>query len=283
MQNSFIVASGHDNVLRYFQYSLGTPIKIHTVEGHQAWIRSLAYNEEFLASGSDDSSLKLWKINEKTSFLQQIHTVHATDTQKAYYWALTFLKPGVVAAGRGQNDHFSIRIWDFEGFQKNLTLYGHRNIVRDLCVVPCENAFISVSEDCTMKVWDLKSYKLRKTVYAHENAINLVVFNKMLGLVATSSSDFTLKIWVLRNLFKCLVVIEVIDKILCLKNFEKFGLIVMGSASGLLQGRNWIDGNIVFSININLGIQSLLCDEENQLIFTAESNGKVSVWQINNQ
>lgn len=273
------MASGHDNCLRYFKYTIGESVSIKTIEGHDAWIRSLAFNQEYLATGSDDSSLKLWKLNGNSQ-LEHVHTIHTNESNKAYYWSLSFIKEGMIAAGRGQNDNFAIRVWDFEGFNKPKILYGHRSIVRKLGILEKENVFISISDDCTMKVWDIDTLDLKKTIYAHEKPINCLATNQKLGIVATWSQDFSLKIWVIRGLYKCVMNIFISDRILVLESFEKFNAIISGTANGLFQGRSWINGELLFTFSIGMEIHSILCDESQDLIFTGDSSGKISVWNL---
>ncbi len=300
MPNSIIVASGHDNSLRYFKFtyqspsipinfhqSLSIPINPHqsplikTIEGHNAWIRSLAFDGEFLASGSDDSTLKIWKLTADDT-LEQVHLVHSSETNKAYYWSLVFIKKGVIAAGRGQNDNFSIRLWDFEGLEKQRALFGHRNIVRSLIVAHKEKALISVSDDASMKIWDLESFELKKTIYAHKKQINCIAFNKKLGLLATTGSDFLIKIWKIEGFYHCLrsIVCSAYEKVLVLGSFDKFGLLFSGSGNGVLRSWNWMDGSVKFTMSLGAEIHSILCNEDENLVFTGDATGKICVWYL---
>ena len=191
----------------------------------------------------------------------------------------------MIAAGRGQNDNFSIRLWDYEGFTKQRVLFGHRNIVRNLKVLKNEGSLISVSDDASMKIWDLENFNLKKTIYAHKKQINCMAYNEKLGLLATAGSDFLIKIWKIEGFYNCLrsfFCSGVFDKILVLESFDKFGLLISGSQSGILKLWNWIDGSTKFTVWIGMEIHSLLCNENENLIFTGDASGKICVWMLMN-
>lgn len=279
MPNSIIVASGHDNYLRYFKY---TPqmsnVSIKTIEGHSAWIRSLASYGNFLASGSDDSALKIWKLSS-TNILEQVHLVNSLEKMKAYYWSLIFINAGVIVAGRGQNDNYSIRLWDFEKYDKPKIILGHRNIVRSLIVIE-EKVLVSISDDGSIKFWCLETFSLKKTILAHRKQINCIVHNKKKRLLATAGSDFLIKIWVTHGFYQSLLVFSQPDKILVLGSIDKLRLLITGSIYGFIKLWDWVDGSLKCNASVGMEIHSLLCKEEDETIFSGDSSGKITVWRV---
>ena len=277
MPNSYIIASGHDNYLRYFKVSANEAINVKSLEAHNAWVRSLTKCNHYLASGSDDSTLKIWKFN-KNEELEQIQVVNSSENSKGYFWSLSYLDNGLIAAGRGQNDSFSIRVWDFENMEKSQACYGHRNIVRSLLVI--DKTLVSASDDGSLKIWNCENFKLIKTVLAHKKAIICMAFNRKLWILATVGNDCLIKFWCLKGLFRCFNSIQVEEKVLTMANFEKFGLLVSGSENGFLRFWDWIDGSNKVWVSIGMEIHSILCNEEEDLIINSDSSGKITVWKI---
>ena len=282
MPNSYIIASGHDNYLRYFKITPTEAINIKSLEAHKAWIRSLARQNDFLASGSDDSTLKLWKFN-KNDQLELSHVVHSSEINKAYFWSLSFLKEGVIAAGRGQNDNWAIRVWDVDGNGHSIVCQGHRSIVRCLLEIESEGVFVSGCEDGSMKIWNIEHFKLMKTIYAHNKVITCMAYNQKFGILATVGNDSLIKFWFLRGIYCCFNSVTSEAKIMAIANFEKLGLFISGCENGVLKVWDWKEGILMAKVSLGIEIHCILCNEEEDLIITSDSLGKITVWKVHEE
>lgn len=90
----------------------------------------------------------------------------------------------------------SIKIWDCYSGQCVLTLTGHDNWIRDICVVNASGKFLlSVSDDKTLRVWDLSLARCVKTYEAHSHFVTTLASSTRSPLVATGSVDQSIKIW----------------------------------------------------------------------------------------
>ena len=145
----------------------------------------------YLISGSNDTSVKLWYLNNgslKATFAG--HTKAVTCVLNA--------RRGIIVSGSA--DH-SVKIWYMHNssllFEFNNTNGGHTDQVSSLVSI---NYYLiaSASWDKTVKVWDLNSYSLKfsfdNTSGGHTGKVNcLSLLNS--GLLASGSSDNSIKVW----------------------------------------------------------------------------------------
>lgn len=193
--------------------------------GHQSKVTSLALlGDVFLASGSQDLTLKIWNLTAAAEFYSfQVNQYNSESVN-----ALAVLKTGQLAAG---TDFSYIYIYDLNGLVKVMSLLsnifslcelesgylasglangmieiwdvmssslisrlgGHMNIVRSLVVL--RNGYLaSGSDDQTVRVWDTELNKHVMTLTGHSgNVVSLIVLSN--GYLASGSRDTTVKIW----------------------------------------------------------------------------------------
>ena len=118
-----------------------------------------------LATGSEDGTVKLWKLNKKRfSF-------------NSYNWSATCVA----------------------------TLQGHSNSVSSVAFHPTAPLLATSSSDDTAKLWqlnyrDLSNSPCVATLEGHSVPVSSVAFHPTAPLLATGSSDNTAKLWKIKNL-----------------------------------------------------------------------------------
>lgn len=193
--------------------------------GHQSKITSLALiGDVFLASGSQDLTLKVWNLTAGAVFysfqvnqynsesvnalaiLKNGQLAAGTDFSYIYIYdlngfvkqitllsnifALCELKSGYLASGLANG---MIEIWDVMNSTQKATLSGHTNSVRSLAVL--RNGYLaSGSDDQTIRIWDTELNKHVMTLTGHSgNVVSLIVLSN--GYLVSGSRDTTVKIW----------------------------------------------------------------------------------------
>ena len=207
--------------------------------GHGSLVSSLAFspNGKILASGSWDSSVKVWNLSNSELIYNlpasswsvlavaispdsktlangngygptiESETVRLWDlgtgklirsiSASAKIRAVTFSLDGKTLISGAEDK--TIKIWNANDGQLLKTLSGHSEIVTSLAVTSNGKNFVSGSFDKTIKLWDLQTGELIRTFSGHSGAVTSVAINPGNKLVVSGSSDKTIKLWDLQT------------------------------------------------------------------------------------
>ena len=156
-----------------------------TLKGHVDCIMCLCkYNEDYLASGSADCTIKIWewKLESQNALIKSIR---GHDT---WVKCLTSLN-GYLLSG---SDDRTIKVWD-SNFDCIKTLKGHKHSIRGLHPIS-DKRFASASFDGNIKIWDISNFSLVQTLTGHKsNAINVILLKD--GKLASCSNDKCIILW----------------------------------------------------------------------------------------
>ncbi len=155
---------------------------------HQKRVNSVSFSpdEQTLASGSFDSTIKLWDV--KTG--QELRTLYGHSNE---VWSVSFSPDGHTLAS-GSLDK-TIKLWDVKTGQKVYTLSGHQWGVESVSFSPDGKTLASASSDRTIKLWDVKTGQELRTFSGHSESVNSVSFSPNGQILATGSLDNTIKLW----------------------------------------------------------------------------------------
>jgi len=153
--------------------------------GHSSWVSSVSFSPDgqMLASGSIDTTIKLWKRNGKL-----LHTLrgHSDGVN-----SVSFSPNGqIIASASGDT---TIKLWSRDG-KLLKTLFGHNDGVNSVAFSPDGQIIVSASRDHTIKLWSLDG-KLLKTFSGHSQSVNSVSFSPQGDIIASGSYDRTIKLW----------------------------------------------------------------------------------------
>ncbi|MEG4396791.1 nSTAND1 domain-containing NTPase [Microcoleus sp. BROC3] len=155
--------------------------------GHSDWINTVSFSPDrkTLASGSRDSTIKLWNVSTG----QLIRTIN--DSKSIV--SVSFSPDGKTLASNSGDK--SIKLWNVATGKEIKTLNGHSNWVRSLSFSPDSKTLASGSDDKSIKLWNVATGKEIKTLNGHSNVVNSVSFSPDGKTLASSSNDKTIKIW----------------------------------------------------------------------------------------
>lgn len=159
-----------------------------TLTGHKNIVYSVAFspNGEVIASGSDDKSIKLWRVEDG----QEIVTL--TGHHNSVY-AVAFSPDGEILASSSHDK--TIRLWRMKDGQVLQILTGHTNSVYAVAFSPDGEMLATSSWDTTIKIWRTKDGQAVRTLAGHKSLVYSVAFSPDGQLIASSSWDKTIKIW----------------------------------------------------------------------------------------
>ena len=175
--------------------SLGIELRdAHTLDlmrflyGHTGSVLSVVFSPDgrTLASGSWDSTIKLWDVS--TGALQRTLT---GDTSAVS--SVAFSPDGRTLASASRDD--TIKLWDVSTGALQRTLPGHTWSVYSVAFSPDGRTLASVSYDHKIKLWDVSTGALQRTLPGHTSAVSSVAFSPDGRTLASGSWDSTIKLW----------------------------------------------------------------------------------------
>ncbi|KAH0603412.1 uncharacterized protein H6S33_007734 [Morchella sextelata] len=150
-------------------------------KGHTDGIMCLQFDDAILATGSYDSTVKIWDIETG----KEIRTLTGHDSGVR---ALMFDDRKLISGSLDKK----LKIWDWRTGKCLSTLPGHTGGV--ICLHFNDNLLASGSVDTTIKIWnfaDKSCYALR----GHKDWVNSVRIDTDSRMVFSASDDQTVRMW----------------------------------------------------------------------------------------
>lgn len=141
-------------------------------------------NGEFIASGSDDKTIKIWH-QKSCQLLYSIKNLRGINV-------VAFSPNGKILAS-GSSDNI-IKFWDVEIGKLISELVGHTGNINTIAFRSDGKVLVSGSSDQTIKLWSVETSQLIKTITGHSDWVRSVT---CLGkkTIISGSADQTIKIW----------------------------------------------------------------------------------------
>jgi WD40 repeat protein/energy-coupling factor transporter ATP-binding protein EcfA2 len=165
--------------------------KIYSFTGHSAAIWGLAFDPqgEFLASSSEDKSVKLWYIHRTAKDPAQTLNEHRLTVR-----SVAFSPDGQLLASA--SDDKTVKLWKRDG-KLLQTLTNHNAPVWNLAFSPDGQTLASVGYDKKIRLWRVAADRLVpfQTLEGHKDFIIGVAFSPDGKWLASASHDKTVKLW----------------------------------------------------------------------------------------
>jgi len=205
-------------------------VLVRTLAGHSDWVQSVAFapNGRWLASGSNDKTVKVWDVS-KGALVGTLHghgyainaiaispdgkwiasggvdgTVRlwalATGRQKGALrglgyaiYAVAFSPDGrrLVAGGKDR----SVFVWDLESGQRQHTLEGHEGDIFTVAISPDGQYLASAGADQKIIVWDLARGERRYELPGHRDSVLSLAFSPDGKFLASGGAAHTIRLW----------------------------------------------------------------------------------------
>ncbi|XP_070570769.1 NACHT domain- and WD repeat-containing protein 1-like isoform X2 [Ptychodera flava] len=184
----FAVTAGQDHVVKVWDTTTG---EIRgNFEGHSKPISCLtiAPDNSTIISGSEDSSVKIWKVDATDKNL--VASIQAHSKQVS---VVKLIRGGTLLLS-GSKDQ-TLKLWDVQT-QVCLQVYrGHQDVIWCLAVTKDEKMMVSGSKDDLLKLWDIDTGECLITYEGHSSWISCVCVTSDGQHVISGSNDKTVKIW----------------------------------------------------------------------------------------
>ncbi|EAR83662.2 WD domain, G-beta repeat protein (macronuclear) [Tetrahymena thermophila SB210] len=247
------------------------------VDGEVVGIYSvLAVNDYLIATGGDDSSIRIWNMDDNKKECIQVLIGHSNSIH-----SLCLLIPSKVIASGSSGENASIKIWNISDGACIKTLKGHTDTISSICKTSNE-LIVSGSYDSTIKVWRWSTGKCEKTLKQHHFAILTVcVIDE--NTIASGSDDCTIMIWDIRKGTMLLDIQGHNSWVQNLTYIKKYNQLVSCSGDGTVRlwNRNG-QQEYIFSDH-NGQVNSVVYIEGKDLLVSVGADQKINIYKLSSR
>ncbi|XP_072168148.1 transducin beta-like protein 3 [Diadema setosum] len=202
-----LISSSKDNTVRVWQMDAATHLVscLAVGAGHTHSVGAVAaarLSSKFCVSGSEDCTLKVWKIPEHASTDEISKPVHmkVSFTEKAHDKDINSvcLSPNDKLLATGSQDKVA-KLWHMEKEVLLGSFRGHRRGIWCVQFSPTDQALATSSADGTIKIWALSDFSCVKTFEGHDASVLKVIFLTRGMQLFSSGSDGLLKLWTIKS------------------------------------------------------------------------------------
>ena len=137
--------------------------EIRTLRGHTSTVRCLQFDDTKLISGSMDTFIKIW--NWRTGECLTTYSGHGDGVISLHF------DSGILASGSVDK---TVRMWNFED-KSTCVLRGHEDWVNAVRVDAASRTVFSASDDCTIRLWDLDTKSTIRIFRKHVGQVQQVL------------------------------------------------------------------------------------------------------------
>ncbi|WEW57121.1 hypothetical protein PRK78_002581 [Emydomyces testavorans] len=168
--NGVMCLQFEDNILATGSYDttikiwdIDTGEELRTLRGHQSGIRCLQFDDSKLISGSLDRTIKIW--NWRTGECISTYTGHHGGVICLHFDATT------LASGSMDN---TVKIWNFQD-KSTRVLRGHTDWINSVKLDSLSRTVFTASDDLTVRLWDLDTGNCIHSYAGHVSQVQQVV------------------------------------------------------------------------------------------------------------
>lgn len=186
--SSFLLSCSQDSTLRLWDVGSAHCRQTYNC-GHvcSVWCQDISPLGIYFASGSRDTTAKLWTFDRETPL--RIFAGHSMDVDAVKF------HPNCKYLATGSSDR-SVRLWSIsDGSAVRMFVGGHRSGIFSLAFSPDGLYLASAGEDRRIRIWDMRTNRSVREYRGHTDMIKHLIFSSNGSLLVSSSLDGSVKIW----------------------------------------------------------------------------------------
>jgi WD40 repeat protein len=263
----------------YSSTSTPTPIVqtqdplLNTLTEHRDAVRSIAFSADgkLLASGSDDSTLKVWDLKTQQPILNKQLTGEILSI------ALSSDNRTLASSGTDR----TIKLWNLQTGELTHSLSEHAWQMNSIAFTADNQKLVGGSQDGAIGVWDLASKKLVRTLSKDASRVHTVAISPDNSLLASSSGDYTIKLWDLSTGKSLPALKGHSAPVNSLAIDPDSTILASGSADGTIKLWNLYTGELIRTLDGHLGeVYAVTFSPDGQTIVSGGKDYTVRTWNL---
>ncbi|XBW36294.1 hypothetical protein QEN19_001883 [Hanseniaspora menglaensis] len=191
--NTLVIVGTREGHLQLFDLVTSTMIlEIENAHNGAIWCLDVSSDGRTIITGSQDKSLKFWKVEAAGGELELIHDTTVELGEDVLALKLSPSDNKFLAVSLLDN---TVKIFFFDTMKFFLSLYGHKLPVLDLDISFDNKIIVTCSADKNVKIWGLDFGDCHRSIFAHNDSIMRVKFVPNTHRFFTSSKDKEIKYW----------------------------------------------------------------------------------------
>ena len=215
---NMVVSGSKDDYLKVWDVVSGECL--HTLEGHSSWVSCVtAIDSKTIVSGSNDKSLKFWKLS-----LDKGRSYGPSNRHLAQPECIAISGCGGLVASGGPD---AVKLWDpVSGKCKHSTAISTSCLTfisqDKFMIVGCKNGDVVLFDIAN-------EFKHLRTIQEHKDRVTyLLPLNR--GCFLSSSIDSTVRVW--DEDYKCFILLHHTAGVTCIACYEDENIAASGSVDG---------------------------------------------------
>ncbi|KAJ3269101.1 hypothetical protein HDV01_001874 [Terramyces sp. JEL0728] len=246
------------------------------IAGHTSriWDISCRPDGKFVASGSGDSTIKLWDVKNIGAPCVSTLLGHSGDVYTVQYHPI-----GDYLATGGYDK--IVRLYDVERETITKAFSGHTLSVSRNIFTPLGNLIISGSKDNSIKFWDIVSGLCIKTISAHLGEVTSVEMSSDGYYLLSSSKDNSNRLWDIRMLraIRKFKGHQNTSKNFIRASFAGESLIVGGSEDGIIYVWDRENGKVLQRLRHHGGlVYNMMWNNKQSLFLSCSEDQTMCTW-----
>uniref|UniRef100_A0AAR2L436 U3 small nucleolar RNA-associated protein 13 C-terminal domain-containing protein n=1 Tax=Pygocentrus nattereri TaxID=42514 RepID=A0AAR2L436_PYGNA len=234
---SMFASCAKDKSLRVWRMDPETG-HVHCVaqgHGHSNAVGSISCSrlkKAFLASGSQDCTIKVWDLPDDLPAVGEEPAQLVTRiTEKAHDKDVNSvaISPNDKVLASGSQDR-TAKLWSLTDMSLLGVFRGHRRGIWCVQFSPVDQVLATASADGSVKLWGLHDFSCLKTFEGHDASVLKIIFVSRGTQLVSGGSDGLVKLWTIKT-NECVKTFDAHqDKVWALHGSSKDDLMVTGSA-----------------------------------------------------
>ncbi|MDM8528683.1 NB-ARC domain-containing protein [Anaerolineales bacterium HSG24] len=264
-------SSSEDGWVRLWDAKTGkTPFKV--LKGHTGSLwGSCAFNSKYnyLASGGNDSTARLWNISTG----ECLHVLG----HPARVWTVAFSPDNQHLASAG--DDMVVYLWDVKTGACLKKFIGHIHPIRDISFHPNGNIMATVGHEPFVYLWDVDTGKLINRLSGHRTWVRTISFSADGQFLASGGDDCTIRLWDTKT-GQIIQTIEGYSNQVKVVRFFNPQTLITGSDDFLIRLWNTETGNFEALSGHTNFIWSIVISHDKRIVATAGEDQTVRLWNM---